>query len=66
MESDALRSRLDLANQRWELLCQEVGDAQKRRDQAGEAMEDTDFTNDMDDLFSWIDETENMIGGTLR
>ena len=30
------------------------------------SIEPSDFTNDMDDLFSWIDETENMTGSSLR
>lgn len=31
-----------------------------------QSVEPTEFTNEMDELFSWIDETENIIGSSLR
>ncbi|XP_012946043.2 dystrophin [Aplysia californica] len=62
--SNPLSDRLELINHRWEVLCSEVFARQKRSKES--SVEPQDFTNDMDELFSWIDETENMIGSSLR
>uniref|UniRef100_A0A0B7BP84 Dystrophin n=2 Tax=Arion vulgaris TaxID=1028688 RepID=A0A0B7BP84_9EUPU len=64
INAENLRGKLELINQRWKVLCSEVLARQRRTKE--HSVEPTEFTNEMDDLFSWIDETENIIGSSLR
>ncbi|KAL8624968.1 hypothetical protein ACOMHN_039855 [Nucella lapillus] len=67
-QAEALRQRQEEINQRWKLLCSEVFN---RQNYSGSGVDEasvrtSDFTEDMDELFFWIDETENMLGSTLK
>ncbi|CAG5117360.1 unnamed protein product, partial [Candidula unifasciata] len=64
ISAENLRDKLDLINQRWKVLCSEVLARQRRTKE--HSVEPTEFTYEMDDLFSWIDETENIIGSSLH
>ncbi|KAJ8315397.1 hypothetical protein KUTeg_007547 [Tegillarca granosa] len=58
-DAGSLRTKLDTLNQRWKALSRVVLDRHDRSD-AG-SVKTSDFTDDMDDLFFWIDETENIM-----
>ncbi|XP_059157467.1 dystrophin-like isoform X5 [Physella acuta] len=64
LNADQLRQKLEMINERWKVLCSEVLARQKRSKES--SVEPAEFTYEMDDLFSWIDETENIIGSSLR
>ncbi|CAL1537370.1 unnamed protein product [Lymnaea stagnalis] len=64
VNTDTLRDKLELINHRWKVLCSEVLARQRRTKES--SVEPSEFTYEMDDLFSWIDETENIIGSSLR
>ncbi|GFS27092.1 dystrophin, partial [Elysia marginata] len=60
-----LRDKLELINHRWKVLCAEVLTRQKRSMKEN-SVEPSEFTTEMDDLFSWIDEAENILASSLR
>ncbi|KAK3089530.1 hypothetical protein FSP39_004327 [Pinctada imbricata] len=59
-EATELRERLDALNTRWKSLCVAVADGRDQSD-ATSVQTSSEFTEDMDDLFFWIDETENIL-----
>uniref|UniRef100_A0A0B7BMN7 Dystrophin n=1 Tax=Arion vulgaris TaxID=1028688 RepID=A0A0B7BMN7_9EUPU len=62
--ANKLRDTLDGINSSWKSLCSEVLDRQRRIRET--SVEPSDFSQEMDDLFSWIDETEEIIESNLR
>ncbi|KAK6987222.1 dystrophin, partial [Biomphalaria glabrata] len=64
LNGDKLREKLELINHRWKVLCAEVMARQRRTKES--SVEPFEFTNEMDELFSWIDEAENILASSLR
>ncbi|KAH9507979.1 hypothetical protein Btru_052499, partial [Bulinus truncatus] len=64
LNGDKLRNKLELINHRWKILCAEVMARQRRTKE--NSVEPFEFTSEMDELFSWIDETENILSSSLR
>ncbi|KAK3712452.1 hypothetical protein RRG08_002782 [Elysia crispata] len=65
LSAHRLRDKLELINHRWKVLCAEVLTRQKRSMKES-SVEPCEFTTEMDELFSWIDEAENILASTLR
>ncbi|GFN77849.1 dystrophin, partial [Plakobranchus ocellatus] len=65
LSANRLREKLELINHRWKVLCSEVLTRQKRSMKEN-SVEPSEFTTEMDDLFSWIDEAENILTSSLR
>ncbi|KAK7483286.1 hypothetical protein BaRGS_00025453, partial [Batillaria attramentaria] len=66
-DAQLLRQRQEAINKRWKALCTEVFDRQKYSGRPEEgSVKTSEFTDDMDELFFWIDETENILGSTLK
>ncbi|XP_053396069.1 dystrophin-like isoform X7 [Mercenaria mercenaria] len=63
-DSNKLREKLEDVNQRWKNISSEVLDRQDRLEQA--SVKTSEFTDDMDEMFFWIDETENIISSALK
>uniref|UniRef100_A0A8W8JFQ6 Dystrophin n=1 Tax=Magallana gigas TaxID=29159 RepID=A0A8W8JFQ6_MAGGI len=57
-DAHTLREKLDHINRRWDKLCQAV---LHPSDSSAESMKTSDFSTEMDELFLWIDETENVL-----
>ncbi|XP_076466610.1 dystrophin-like isoform X3 [Babylonia areolata] len=66
--ADTLRLRQEDINQRWKALCSQVFDRHKYSGSGAEdgSVKTSEFADDMDELFFWIDETENILGSTLK
>lgn len=63
-DSHLLREKLDALNHRWKCLC---GDVLERPDKFDDAsVKTSEFTDDMDELFLWVDETENFLSIPLE
>ncbi|XP_070191463.1 dystrophin-like isoform X2 [Littorina saxatilis] len=67
-DAQLLKQRQEDINRRWKALCAEVFDRQKYSSSRVEvsSVKTSDFTDEMDELFFWIDETENILGSTLK
>ncbi|XP_061169275.1 dystrophin-like isoform X1 [Saccostrea echinata] len=59
VDAVTLRQKLDSINKRWDSLCHAVLD--KTDSSADDRMKTSDFSAEMDELFLWIDETENVL-----
>ncbi|XP_078330229.1 dystrophin-like isoform X4 [Crassostrea virginica] len=59
-DARTIREKLDSINQRWDRLSLGLQD---NTDSSTEGMKTSDFSTEMDDLFLWIDETENVLTG---
>ncbi|CAG5122951.1 unnamed protein product, partial [Candidula unifasciata] len=64
--ADRLRDNLQHFNCRWKALCSDVLAQHKNSENKDVTTQPADFSQEMDDLYSWIDETENLIGSSLR
>ncbi|XP_052832324.1 dystrophin isoform X2 [Octopus bimaculoides] len=58
-DSHLLREKLDALNHRWKCLCKDVLERPDKYD--NESIKTSEFTDDMDELFLWIDEAENLL-----
>ncbi|XP_076445085.1 dystrophin-like isoform X2 [Babylonia areolata] len=66
-DAHQLQQRQDDINRRWRALCAEVFDRQKYSGRTEDGSVRTSvFTDEMDDLFFWIDETENILASSLK
>ncbi|XP_064602546.1 dystrophin-like isoform X2 [Liolophura sinensis] len=63
-DSELFRERLDRINQRWKALTTMILSHQDSFD--SESVKTSEFTDDMDELFYWIDETENILSSTVH
>ncbi|XP_067674722.1 dystrophin-like isoform X3 [Haliotis asinina] len=63
-DADRLRDKLAAINQRWRVVSAEVTERHDRIDEG--SVKTSEFTDDMDELFFWIDETENILSSTIR
>ncbi|XP_069136952.1 dystrophin-like isoform X1 [Argopecten irradians] len=59
IDAATLRGKLESLNQRWKNICTAVLERHDRSET--ESIKTVDFTFDMDELFFWIDETENIL-----
>ncbi|KAL3882693.1 hypothetical protein ACJMK2_029006, partial [Sinanodonta woodiana] len=63
-DAQSLRETLNALNQKWKGVYAEILDRQESLE--AEGVKTSEFTEDMDELFFWLDETENILGTTLQ
>ncbi|KAL5009782.1 hypothetical protein ScPMuIL_012087 [Solemya velum] len=64
LDEELLRQRLDSLNLRWKTLSNQVHNRHDRLED--ESVKTNDFTDEMDEMFFWIDETENILATSFR
>ncbi|XP_013413171.1 dystrophin isoform X2 [Lingula anatina] len=63
-EAGLLAEKLEQLNRRWQAVFTDISDRKDRFE--AEAMETSVFSEEMDELFFWLDETETILNTTVR
>ncbi|XP_063403799.1 dystrophin-like isoform X1 [Mytilus trossulus] len=61
IDASVLQEKIEVLNERWKVVCSTVVDRHDRLDSDISSVRTSEFTEDMDELFFWIDETENIL-----